>query len=291
MSDRSADTFGIRTATLQVAPAPIDDLSPAQTADKLVQWTVAKTRLPLDRVVVLGVLAGAFIALGGALFTLVMVDVPLGHGPSRLLGGFAFSIGLLLVCMTGAELSTGNCMGFAATAQGTVRARDLVQLLVVSFAANIVGALLIAGLIVASGLDQGPMGQVAARIAEAKLATPLVQAYFRGILCNALVCFAVWMILAARSLPGKMIGAAFPITAFVALGLEHSIANVYLIPVGLSAGAQGSLPVVLAHLYAMTFGNLVGGAAVALAFWWGHLRTPAAQPSRSPQGALRADQR
>ncbi len=289
MSDRSAETFAMRTAALPTSAAPSDDLSPAQTAEKLVQWTVAKTRLPLDRVIVLGVLAGAFIALGGALFTMVMVDVPLSHGPSRLLGGFAFSIGLLLVCMTGAELSTGNCMGFAAAAQGAVGHRDLVKLLVVTYVANVAGALLIAGLFIASGLDQGPIGQVTARIAEAKLATPLVQAYFRGILCNALVCFAVWLILAARSLPGKFIGAAFPITAFVALGLEHSIANVYLIPLGLSAGAQGSLPVVLAHLYAVTFGNLVGGAVVALAFWYVHLRTPAARPARSPRLAARAD--
>ena len=291
MSDRSADTFGMRTTAIQASPVSIDDLSPAQTADKLVQWTTAKTRLPLGSVIVLGILAGVFIALGGALFTLVMVDVPLGHGPSRLLGGFAFSIGLLLVCMTGAELSTGNCMGFAAAAQGTIGHRDLIKLLVVSYVANIVGALLMAGLVIASGLDQGPIGQVTARIAEAKLATPLVQAYFRGILCNALVCFAVWMILAARSLPGKMIGAAFPITAFVALGLEHSIANVYLVPVGISAGAQASLPVILAHLYAVTFGNLVGGAVVALAFWWGHLRKPAAQPLRSPHGAVGPDGR
>ncbi len=253
--------------------APIittSDLVPRETIEKLVHWGTDKTRLSLDRLWILGILAGAYIAFGGAFFTLVMTGVPLGHGPSRVLGGLCFSMGLLLVAMTGAELSTGNCMALAARAAGRISIGALSQLLALSFLANVTGAVLIAGLLGASGLLDGTIGHVTARIAEAKLGLPLQQAFVRGVLCNALVCLAVWLILSARTLTGKLLGLVFPITAFVALGFEHSIANVYLFPAGFMAGAKGTMFDTLVSLGVVTLGNLIGGLLVAAALWLGH---------------------
>lgn len=254
------------------SPPSQDDLSPAQTGDKLTGWCEAKAAMPLDRMLVLGLLAGAAIAMGGAFFTAVMSGVDLGHGPSRITGGIAFSLGLVLVFGTGAELSTGNCLGFAPLMRGRMTPTALARLLAVTFAANILGALLIVALVVSTGLLDGAQGQVAVRIAEAKLALTPVQAYFRGVLGNALVCLAVWLILSARTNVGKLAGLVFPISAFVVLGLEHSIANAYLLPAGLLAGATGTWAAVALNLAAVTLGNLVGGMLVAATLWAGHLK-------------------
>ena len=220
----------------------------------------------------LGLLAGAFIALGGAFFTAVMAELSLSHGPSRLLGGLAFSTGLLLVCMSGAELSTGNCMIFAAWANGQFTSRDIRRNLLISYAANAVGALTLVLLVAGSGLLQTGHGRVAVAIAEAKMNLSFEQAFFRGVLCNALVCVAVWLILAGRTIPSKLAGLILPISAFITLGFEHSIANFYLLPAGLMAGAVGSLGDACANLLAVTLGNLVGGILVALAIWLAYLR-------------------
>ncbi len=261
--------------TISAAPvksATPDDLTPSQTAQRLVEWSIAKSVLSLDRLIVLGLLAGAFIAVGGAFFTAVMAELSLSHGPSRLLGGLAFSTGLLLVCMSGAELSTGNCMIFAAWASGRFTSRDIRRNLLVSYAANAVGALALVLLVAGSGLLQTGHGRVAVAIAEAKMNLSFEQAFFRGVLCNALVCVAVWLILAGRTIPSKLAGLILPISAFITLGFEHSIANFYLLPAGLMAGAAGSLGSACANLLAVTLGNLVGGILVAFAIWLAYLR-------------------
>jgi formate transporter len=218
------------------------DLAPSQTAQRLVEWSTSKSAISADRLIVLGVPAGIFIALGGAFFTAVMAELSLSHGPSRLLGGVAFSTGLLLVCISGAELSTGNCMIVAAWATRRLTFDDVRH------------------------------GHIAAAIAEAKMNLSFEQAFCRGILCNSLVCVAVWMILAGRTIPSKLAGLIFPISAFITLGFEHSIANLYLLPVGLLASAAGSLGAAVTNLIAVTLGNLVGGIVIALAFWMAYLR-------------------
>ena len=233
---------------------------------------MAKAVLSADRLIVLGVLAGLLIAFGGAFFTGVMAELSLSHGPSRLLGGVAFSCGLLLVCISGAELSTGNCLLVAAWASRRLTSKDVRRNLMISYAANAAGALALVMLMAGSGLLQTGHGKTAAAIAEAKMHLSFEQAFFRGILCNALVCIAVWMILAGRTISSKLVGLIFPITAFITLGFEHSIANLYLVPVGLLAGAAGSLKDAFTNLLAVTLGNLVGGAVIALAFWMAYLR-------------------
>ena len=134
------------------------------------------------------------------------------------------------------------------------------------------GALALVLLMAESGLLQTGHGRVAAAIADAKMNLSFAQAFFRGILCNALVCVAVWLILAGRTIPSKLAGLILPISAFITLGFEHSIANFYLLPAGLMAGAAGSLGSACANLLAVTLGNLVGGIAVAFAIWLAYLR-------------------
>ena len=264
------------------------DLTPSQTAQRLIEWSTAKSVLSGDRLIVLGLLAGVFIALGGAFFTAVMAELSLSHGPSRLLGGVAFSTGLLLVCMSGAELSTGNCMTVAAWASGRLTSLEIRRNLLVSYTANAVGALALVLLMAGSGLLQTGHGRVAAAIAEAKMNLSFEQAFFRGVLCNALVCVAVWLILAGRTIPSKLAGLIFPISAFITLGFEHSIANFYLLPAGLMAGAAGSIGRAVLNLLAVTLGNLVGGIIVALAVWFAYLRDSTIANRTSLHGAMGA---
>jgi formate transporter len=286
--EASALTLGtpiVQTASVQPTPG---DLAPAETAQRLIEWSAAKQKLGADRLIVLGVLAGIFIALGGAFFTAVMAELSLGHGPSRLIGGLAFSMGLLLVCMSGAELSTGNCMIVAALSSGRLTGRGMRRNLAISYAANAAGALALVMLMAGSGLFQAGHGRVAAAVAEAKMNLSFEQAFVRGILCNALVCIAVWLILAGRTIPSKLAGLVLPITAFITLGFEHSIANFYLIPAGLAAGAKGSAAAAASNLIAVTLGNLVGGVGVAGALWLAYLRAPAGCPDAGAARSLLA---
>ena len=269
------------------APAQSDygDCTPAQTAQVLPAWCRAKAGHDTARLVTLGLMAGAFIALGAVLFTTVMVGVPASLGPFRLIGGIAFAMGLLMVCMTGAELSTGNCMLAAAASHGEMSPRAMWRILALSFAANAAGALVVALLMHGTGLFDGKHGRVLIAVAEAKSALPPVQAFTRAVLCNALVCIAVWMILAGQTLPSKLAGLMLPIAAFVACGFEHSIANFYFLPAGAMAGADIGLGAAVANLTLVTAGNFVGGTVVALALYHAHLAraaTPAAQAAHGP---------
>jgi len=247
----------------------VDAYSPRQIAERVEAAGVNKAGLALDKLATLGVLAGVFISIGAALFTLVMTGNDLGFGPGRLLGGVAFSLGLVLVVVGGAELFTGNALIVMAWADGKVSLASLLRNWLVTFVSNGVGAIGLAVLISASGiLGLGEQQQTAANIAIAKLALPASEAFFRGILCNMLVCLAVWQSFAARSVIGKVVAVMFPVAAFVALGFEHSIANLYLIPIGMMAGADGSALDFASNVIFVTAGNIVGGAGgIALIYW------------------------
>lgn len=251
-----------------VQPAA-DTCSPAEIANRICLWSCAKCTIPLDRLVPLGLLGGLYIGLGGALATLATSESAMGAGPTRWLGGVAFSLGLLLVVIGGAELSTGNCLMVIARMRGSVTSRDLWRNWSLSYVTNAGGALALTGLIVGSGIyDTEPMHSAAIRIAEAKLALAAPQAFLRGILANTLVCLAVWLAMSSLNMIGKFIGIVLPISAFVALGFEHSIANFYLIPAGLMVGAKGAIGDLVCNLIAVTAGNLVGGAVVAAGMLW-----------------------
>jgi formate/nitrite transporter len=185
----------------------------------------------------LGVLAGAFIAFGACFYTVVITDSAAGYGPTRLLGGLAFSLGLILVIVGGADLFTGNRLIVMAWADRKISTAALLRNWVLVYVANFVGAAAIAVVIAWSGVITGPVAATAIRIAEAKVALDPGAAFLRAVLCNVLVCLAVWLCFAAHSVTGKMLAIPLPIAAFVALGFEHSVTNMYFLPLGWLLGS------------------------------------------------------
>jgi formate transporter len=268
-----------------------DAFAPREIAARVTEVGVTKARLPLLTVALLGVLAGAFIGLGALMFTLVASDSSLGFAATRLIGGLAFSLGLVLVTVAGAELFTGNNLLAMAWASGRIGTLDVLRNWVVVCAANFAGAAGLALLVWLSGhagLNDGAVGRSAVRIATSKAQLPLAELFFRGVLCNVLVCMAVWMALAGRSVTDKVLAIVFPITAFVAAGFEHSIANMYFFPLAMLLGAPLGTGDLLRNLGPVIAGNIIGGSVlVALVYWVVYLRpgaTPAAQPaSRAPE--------
>jgi formate/nitrite transporter len=284
LSEAELDRAFIPLSLAPRMPAATGEICPpTETANRICQWSHAKTKLPLDRLFTLSILGGLYIGLGGALATLAMSESNLGNGPTRWLGGVAFSLGLVLVVIGGAELSTGNCLMTISRLRGVTSTLQVWRNWSWSFAANATGALSLAWLIVQSGIyDAEPLHSAAIRIAETKLALAAPQAFARGILANMLVCFAVWLATASQSATGKFFGIMFPISAFVALGFEHSIANLYLIPVGMMVGASGTSLDLVRNIVAVTAGNLVGGAIVAGGLlWFGHGHVTELKPTRS----------
>lgn len=261
----------------------LDPYSPPQIAARIEASGVGKIEAPLLTTLILGVLAGVFIAFGAMLYTVVMTGVDPGFGPARLLGGIAFSLGLVLVVLAGAELFTGNNLIVMAWADRRISGRQLLRNWVAVYLANFVGAVVMALLVHWSGildLSGGAAGRTAAAIARAKAELGFGPAFFRGVLCNALVCLAVWICLAAHDVGGKILAIIIPISAFVALGFEHSVANMYLIPAGMLAGADIPLRAFAANLVPVTLGNIVGGSGgVAIVYWIVYRRGHRAEPA------------
>jgi len=219
----------------------------------------------------LGVLAGAFIGLGAMYAVIVMSDAGLGFAAQRVLGGVVFSLGLILVVVAGAELFTGNNLIAMAWAQRAVTTRDVLQNWVVVCAANFVGAAGLALIVWLAG-HADLYARTYLDIAAAKSALPFWSAFFRGVLCNVLVCMAVWMTLAGRSVTDKVVAIVFPVSAFVAAGFEHSVANMYLLPLATLLQVAGGAPLDLSWLWTnlvpVIAGNLVGGSVlVALVYY------------------------
>ncbi|SOY70946.1 formate/nitrite transporter family protein [Cupriavidus taiwanensis] len=267
------------------AVSGLDVYSPRQIAERVNQFCVAKARMPLLTLAMLGMLAGAFIGLGALMFALVTSDASLGFAASRLLGGLAFSLGLVLVTVAGAELFTGNNLLAMAWASGCVSTREVLRNWVVVCLANFVGALGLALLVWTSGhaaMNAGAVGSTVIAIATTKAALSATEAFFRGVLCNVLVCMAVWMGLGGRSLADKAVAIVFPITAFVAAGFEHSIANMYYFPLAMLLGAPLGWEDLARNLGLVIAGNLVGGSVlVALVYYTIYLR-PAARQADAP---------
>ncbi len=252
-------------------PHPLDVVAPATIAKLVEEVGLRKVALCFWPLLTLGLLAGAFIAFGGMFYTVTITGSELGLGPTRLLGGMAFSLGLVLVIIGGAELFTGNSLIVLALADGKVTLAQLLRNWGIVYAGNLVGALATAVLVHLSGvLDTGggAVGATAVAIAEGKLALAPLEAFARAILCNVLVCLAVWMCFAAHSVSGKVLVILFPITAFVALGFEHSVANMYLVPVGMLHAGEIALAPAIQNLAIVTAGNVLGGGVlVALVYW------------------------
>jgi formate/nitrite transporter len=254
----------------------IDAYTPARVAARVAEVGIAKANLAAGKTVALGVMAGGFIGLGAVFFTLIASGQWGNFATGRLLGGLVFCLGLILVVVAGAELFTGNNLIAMAWAEGKVDTQAVIRNWVLVYAGNFIGAAGLAVLVAYSGtwgMGEGAVGRAAARIAAAKAQLPFLEAFFRGILCNILVCLAVWLCMAARSVADKVLAIIFPITAFVALGFEHSIANLYFLPAGWLAGVAVGLGGSLRNLVAVTLGNILGGSGmVALIYWSVYLR-------------------
>ena len=248
-------------------PQDHDAYKPAEMAALVEAVGVAKARLPLARMLTLAVLAGAFIGFGGAAYLMVMTGADPGFGPARLLGGVVFALGLILIIVGGAELFTGNALMVMAAVEGKITPGELARNWAVVYVGNLFGAVGLALAFGLTGMLEGPMGETAARLATAKAGGSALTWLVKGALCNALVCLAVWLTFSARDTTGKILAILWPITAFVLLGLEHSIANMFFFPLGLLAGADVAPSLMLGNLFWVTLGNVLGGAGgVALAY-------------------------
>ena len=264
-----------------------DAFAPREIARRVSELGVAKARLPLASVVMLGLLAGAFIGLGALFSVIVLADAAIPFGLRRLLAGVVFSLGLFLVLVAGAELFTGNNLLAMAWAERKVTTGEVLVNWAVVCAANFAGAVALAALVYLSGhtaMNDGAIARTYLALGEAKTSLPWVQAFFSGVMCNVLVCTAVWVALAGRSVADKLLAIVPPISAFVAAGFEHSIANMYFIPLAMMLQAAAGHDVALAglarNLVPVIAGNIVGGSVlVALVYWVIYLRPSERKPA------------
>lgn len=278
----------------------VDALLPAEIARKAEHAGAQKVRADATTLFTLAVLAGAFIALGAMFSTTVLAGTAgaMPYGVSRLIAGAVFCLGLVLVIAGGAELFTGNALMVMAWVAGKVRLAEMLRVWGIIYVGNFVGAIGTAGLVYLSGQPSngaGAVAGVALRLAADKTNLPFGHALFLGILCNVLVCLAVWLAIGARTIGDKVLAVLFPISAFVAAGFEHSVANMYFVPLGLflKAGAPaalwgqiGATPSdysgltwlsFLISLIPVTIGNIIGGGVlVGGVYWFIYLRPRAA---------------
>ena len=275
-------------------PVPsLDDKNPRNIAETVAHsMGVSKVESPWFSLFVLGILAGAYIGFAGLLASTVTLDASakMGLGPSKFLGGAAFSMGLMLVVIAGAELFTGNNLMITSVMSKAVTWQKVLGRWAVVYAANFAGSILIALLFYFSGLWKtggGALGQSVVNTASAKVSLSFTEAFVRGVGCNWLVCLAVWMALASRQVIGKIAAIFFPIMGFVAIGFEHCVANMYFIPAGilLNQWAGIALPAgidpalvgwggfVWNNLLPVTIGNTIGGVFfVGFSYWGAYLR-------------------
>ena len=248
-----------------------DAYSPQEIAKRVEMAGVIKDRLPILSLLMLSVLAGAFIGLGALYFVLIRSDASLSFATKQVLGGIAFSLGLILVVIAGAELFTGNNLLVMARAAGKISTRGLLVNWTIVFVGNLAGSLGLVLLVYLSRhaeMNDGAIAQEYLKIAAAKISLPFWTAFFRGVLCNSLVCLAIWMAMAGHSVIDKVVAIVFPISAFVAAGFEHSVANMYLLSIAMvlqeldpsqAAHAITWLGVVK-NMIAVVLGNVLGGS-------------------------------
>jgi formate/nitrite transporter len=242
--------------------------SPQEVAALVKKSGVKKAGLPLLPQLMLAMLGGAFVGLGALYYVVVRSDPTLGYAAKQVLGGGVFCLGLIMVVVAGAELFTGNNLLVMARAHGLISSRQVLRNWTIVLFGNLVGATGLAVLVYLAdhaAMNDGEIGHAYLKIAAGKAALPFWTAFFRGVLCNALVCLAIWMSMAGRSVFDKVIALVFPISAFIAAGFEHSIANLYFFSMALLLD-QSSSPTMVAgmarNLVAVVLGNAVGGGVL-----------------------------
>ncbi|MBN1808902.1 MAG: formate/nitrite transporter family protein [Planctomycetes bacterium] len=269
----------------------VDALPPPGIGKKAIAAGVSKAQMEFTPKFLLAVLAGAYVGMGAVFYTVVVTETGTGYGLTRLLGGLAFCLGLILVVVGGAALFTGNNLIIMAALSRKITVLQLLRNWAIVYAGNFAGSVVLALLMTATriyGADGGKVGATMVNIANGKCGLPFGQAVALGVMCNVLVCLAVWLCFSGRTVVDKVVAIIFPITAFVAAGFEHSVANMYFISAGLltkGAGGAPGAPGPLAeaarnaanltwgnffvkNLLPVTLGNIVGGAVFVGAIYW-----------------------
>lgn len=253
-----------------------DAYTPKEIAQRVATMGVAKARAPALTLFVLALLAGAFISLGALFYAVVTTGSTLGFGITRLLGSLCFSLGLILVVVGGAELFTGNNLLAMAWASRRISAREVLRNWLWVYLGNAVGGLGTVLLVYwadLAALGNGAVGETLLRVAQGKVELGTVALFSRAILCNVLVCLAVWLAMGGHSVTDKIVAIVLPITGFVTMGMEHSIANWFFLPMGLLLDHSLDLAGIVHNLVVVTAGNIVGGTLlVAGVYWLAYLR-------------------
>ncbi|MBN2036939.1 MAG: formate/nitrite transporter family protein [Chitinispirillaceae bacterium] len=258
--------------------------APAQVQKNLVAVGIMKANMPVAKMIFLGIFAGCYIAFGAQLCTTVSTGWNgTFFGLMKFFGGAVFSTGLMLVVISGAELFTGNCLMPTALLEKKISFGSMTKNWVVVWMANLAGSLLLAWMVSGmSALNNGAVGATAINIAGAKCGLASSEIFFRAIMCNWLVCLAIVLALASNDIVGKIFGIFFPIMAFVAMGFEHSVANMFFIPSGLIAktlpkAVELANPALLQaltvgnaarNILLATLGNIVGGSIMVSCIYW-----------------------
>jgi formate/nitrite transporter len=232
-----------------------------------------KTSKPVHKILINGMIAGMFIALG-AVFSINSISglEALPYGIVKLIAGVTFSIGLILIMIAGADLCTGDALMITAILDKKLKCRKWGKHLLLIWISNLIGALILVGLLRLAGwhhFNDGNIAETLLNLSEKKLHYHWIQALSLGILCNILVCLGVWLAWAGKTVVDKISGIIFPITAFVACGFEHSVANMFYLPYAYLLGLETTIgEIFLNNLLPVTIGNLMGGAVfVGLLYW------------------------
>jgi len=259
-----------------------DAYSPAEIQDKVEKLGIKKAHMPFLPELTLAVVSGGSIGLGGMFFWIVLGDPTLGYAAQRLLGGAVFSLGLALVMIAGAELFTGNCLIVMAWANRQISTAEVLKNWMIVWFGNLIGALGLVFLLWMChfpDLNAGNVGLGILKLAISKMSPDAVTIFFKGIMCNILVCLGVWLAYAGRSVADKMAGMILPVAAFVAAGFEHCIANMLFLPMAWLMVETGHVPAgldvsvitfanIVHNLIPATLGNIVGGAGFVGAIYW-----------------------
>jgi formate/nitrite transporter len=256
--------------------------SPAEIKEAVEKVGVKKANLPVTASLMLAVVAGGGIGFGALYYTIVASDPDLGFAAARVGGGLAFTLGLVLVLVGGAELFTGNNLIVMAWASGKVSTGTMLRNWAIVYAGNLLGSLGLVVLVFLShhlDMNDGRVGMSVLNTAAGKIRPDVTTLFVKGLLCNVLVCAAVWLAYAGRSVTDKIVAVILPVSAFVAAGFEHCVANMYFLPLAWLLVETGHVPAgfdassitlagVVHNLVPVTLGNVVGGAGMVGAVYW-----------------------
>lgn len=266
---------------------------PPEIAKRYSKAGAAKTKLPLSKMLILSFFAGAFIAFGAFGSQVASADAGTAASVGKLMGALVFPVGLLMVIMAGAELFTGNNLIIISVLDRKATLAGMLRNWVVVYMGNFLGSVFVAAMLTFSHAYSafgGAVAQTAVATAQTKVTLTFPDAFLRGILCNILVCIAVWVSFSAEDVAGKIIGLFMPILLFVVSGYEHCVANMYFIPAGMFVSAEYGIDAnitwsgfLLGNLLPVTLGNMIGGVGiVGLGYFFSYLYNTAEEPKPAP---------